>query len=687
MSRRPIDLIAVPTALGAPDAGTALGPLALQRAGLLTALHRCGREVLGSTVVTPPQATADRWTALSELCEQLAQTVAQSRQAGHLPLVLGGDHSIAAGTWRGVAQAACGPIGLLWIDAHLDAHTPEDSPSGNPHGMPLAMVLGMGDARLSHACVLPQHVCVLGARDWEPEEMQRLRERGVRVISDADIARQGLQAALAQAVDLVCTGTAGFGLTLDLDVLPPEEAPGVNSPAPGGQPAGAWLAALRGLANRPACLCLEIVECDGVRDASGATAQQAVALISSLLTMKAQDLIALENACGAHNYAPLPVVLSRARGCRVWDSEGREYLDMMATYSAVSFGHAHPRLLRALTEQAGRLAVTSRAYYNDVLPVFLRRLTELTGYERALPVNTGVEAVETALKAARKWGHKVKHIPPDQAEIIACEGNFHGRTITVVGLSSEAQYRDGFGPFPPGLRTIAYGDAAALEAAITPHTAAFLVEPIQGEGGIVVPPDGYLAACAQICRDRGVLLICDEVQTGLGRTGKLLASEHEGVRPDGLILGKALGGGLYPVSAFLADESLMQVFTPGDHGSTFGGNALAAAVGLAALDVLVEEKLAERAAELGQWFMQQLRQLKSPLIREVRGRGLLIGMEVDTQRISARELAEALLSAGILTKDTHGKVIRLTPPLTITQEELHIALNCIRTTLVVGMHP
>jgi ornithine--oxo-acid transaminase len=677
MNRR-IDLIPVPCALGAPDEGVAGGPAALRRAGLLTALHRGGSAAEWREPVEPP--AGERWDALAGLCGRLAGAVADSLAAGHQPWVIGGDHAIAAGTWAGVARVATG-FGLLWIDAHLDAHVPDDSPSGNPHGMPLAFLLGTGDARLASGALSPRHVCVLGARDWEAPELARLRRFGVRVIDAAEIARRGLDEALREALRIVGAAPAGFGLTFDLDVFDPAEAPGVNSPAPGGLPATAWLAALAGLANRPGCLAVEIAECDPSRDVDGRTTRLAVALAGALRASSADDLVALERAHGAANYAPLPVVLARAAGCRAWDTQGREYLDMMAAYSAASFGHGHPRLVAALAEQAGRLAVTSRAYYNDALPAFLRRLTELFGYERALPVNTGLEAVETALKAARKWGHAVKGIPDGRAEIVACAGNFHGRSIAIVGLSTEAQYREGFGPFPPGLSTVPYGDAAALEAAIGPHTAAFLVEPIQGEGGIVVPPPGYLAECADICRRNNVLLLCDEVQTGLGRTGALLACRHEGVRPDGVILGKALGGGLYPVSAFLADRAVMDVFRPGDHGSTFGGNALAAAVGLAALDLLVEEDLAARAAELGAWFLDRLRALKHPLIRAARGRGLLIGIELDTRRVGAREAAEALLAAGILTKDTHDSVIRLAPPLVVTREELDWAAKRIAATL------
>jgi ornithine--oxo-acid transaminase len=341
----------------------------------------------------------------------------------------------------------------------------------------------------------------------------------------------------------------------------------------------------------------------------------------------------------------------------------------------VSLGHGHPRILCALTGQAARLSVTSRAYYNDRLPAFLARLCRLTGMDRALPVNTGLEAVETALKAARKWAHTVKGVPDGRAEIIACEGNFHGRSIAITAMSSQAQYREGFGPFPPGFRLVPYGDVAALRRAIGPHTAAFLVEPVQGERGIVVPPAGYLAECARLCRERDVLFIADEVQTGLGRTGRLLACDHENVKPDGLVLGKALGGGVLPVAAFLAREEVMAVFRPGDHGSTFGGNPLAAAVGLETLNVLVEERLAERAAELGARLMDLLAAIGSPLVREVRGKGLLVGVEIDSRRATAREVVGRLTARGILSKDTHGTVVRFAPPLVIEAREIDWAVG------------
>ncbi len=384
--------------------------------------------------------------------------------------------------------------------------------------------------------------------------------------------------------------------------------------------------------------------------------------------------IALEEQFGAANYLPLPVVLTRGEGVYLWGSDGRRYLDMMSAYSAVSFGHSHPRLVEALVAQARQLAVTSRAFHSDRLGPFLHKLCRLTGMDRALPMNSGAEAVETALKAARKWGYTVKGIADGRAQIVVAQNNFAGRTTTIVGFSSEAQYRSGFGPFAPGFVTVPFGDAAALEAAITPDTCAFLVEPIQGEAGIVVPPPGYLRAVREICTKHDILMICDEIQTGLGRTGRLLACDHEGVRPDGLTLGKALGGGLLPVSAFLAREDVMAVFGPGDHGSTFGGSPLAAAVGEAALDLLVDAKLAERAAAQGESLVEKLRALAHPAITEIRGRGLLIGVEIDPAFASARCVCEGLMHEGVLTKDTHGTVVRLAPPLVIGAREIDEAV-------------
>lgn len=388
----------------------------------------------------------------------------------------------------------------------------------------------------------------------------------------------------------------------------------------------------------------------------------------------ASSPIALEERYGAANYAPLPVVLMRGAGVHLWDQHGKRYLDMMSAYSAVSFGHSHPRLVEALVAQARQLAVTSRAFHTDRLGPFLERLCTLTSMDRALPMNSGAEAVETALKAARKWGYTVKGIAEGRAQIIVAANNFAGRTTTIVGFSTEAQYRHGFGPFAPGFVSVPFGDAAALEAAITPDTCAVLIEPIQGEAGIVVPPEGYLRAVRTLCSRENVLMFCDEIQTGLGRTGRLLACDHEDVRPDGLTLGKALGGGLLPVSAFLAREDVMAVFTPGDHGSTFGGNPLAAAVGEAALQVLVDERLAERAAVEGELLMERLQGLGHPAIVDIRGKGLLVGVEIDPDFATARAVCEGLMQAGVLTKDTHGTVVRLAPPLVIGSRDIDEAV-------------
>jgi ornithine--oxo-acid transaminase len=395
-------------------------------------------------------------------------------------------------------------------------------------------------------------------------------------------------------------------------------------------------------------------------------------------TSAADHLIELDERYGAHIYHPLDVVIERAQGVWVYDVEGHKYLDCLSAYSAVNQGHCHPAIIQAATDQMQRVTLTSRAFRNDQMGPFLQELCELTGYDMALPMNTGAEGVETAIKVARKWGYQVKGIPTDQAEIIACEGNFHGRTTTIVGFSTEAQYRHDFGPFTPGFKTVPYGDAAALEAAITPNTAAFLVEPIQGEGGVVMPPRGYLKEVAELCARHNVLLITDEIQTGLGRTGRLFASEHEGVRPDVMVVGKALSGGFYPVSAVLADGSILGLMQPGDHGSTFGGNPLAAAIGRAALRVLVDEDLVGRSADLGAYFKGRLERLESDHVKEVRGKGLFIGVELNTP---ARRFAEALRDRGVLVKETHKYVLRFAPPLVITKAEIDWALEQIEPVL------
>ena len=387
------------------------------------------------------------------------------------------------------------------------------------------------------------------------------------------------------------------------------------------------------------------------------------------------EFIQLEDLYGAHNYHPLDVVIERAEGVWVWDVEGNRYLDCLASYSAVNQGHCHPRILQALVEQAHKVTLTSRAFRNDQLPVLLQDLHELTGFDMALPMNSGAEAVETAIKAVRKWGHQVKGIPEGQAEIIVCANNFHGRTVTIVSFSTDEQYRDGFGPFTPGFRVIPFGDAAALRAAITPNTCAFLVEPIQGEAGIIIPPEGFLRQAAEICCANRVLLVADEIQSGLGRTGKLFAFMHEGVQPDVVIIGKALSGGFYPVSVVLGLKQVLGVFHPGDHGSTFGGNPLACAVARAALRVLVEERLVQRSAELGDYFLNKLRTLRGPHLREVRGKGLWIAIELN---VPARPYCEALKAEGVLCKETHEYVIRVAPPLVITREEIDWAFERIK---------
>ena len=394
-----------------------------------------------------------------------------------------------------------------------------------------------------------------------------------------------------------------------------------------------------------------------------------------------QQQIDFEVKYTAQNYQPLPIVLAKGRGAWLWDTDGRKYLDLMSAYSAVSHGHSHPRLVRALKRQARRLAIVSRAYHSDKLGPFLAKLCAVSGMDKALPMNTGAEAVETAIKAARRWGHTIKNIPQGQAEIIVAEDNFHGRTTTIISMSSNEDYKAGFGPLTPGFRIVPFGDAGAMEAAITPNTAAILIEPIQGEAGVILPPDGYLKALREICDRHNVLLIFDEVQSGLGRTGRMFAFEHEGIKPDGLIVGKALGGGLLPVSAFLATAEVMSVFNPGSHGSTFGGNPLAAAVGLEALTILEEENLIQNSATLGEFFMQRLRRISSPAIKLVRGKGLWVALEIEAAYFPARKVAEELMKEGILTKDTHATVLRLAPPLMVTKPELEWAAQKIEEVL------
>lgn len=397
--------------------------------------------------------------------------------------------------------------------------------------------------------------------------------------------------------------------------------------------------------------------------------------------MLTKDYIEIEEKYGAHNYKPLSVVLSEGKGVWVWDVEGKKYLDCLSAYSALNQGHCHPHIVKAIVDQAQKLALTSRAFRNDRLGQLYKKLVTLTGYERVLPMNSGAEAVETAIKVARKWAYVVKGVPKYEAEIIVAAGNFHGRTVTIVSFSTEQFYKEAFGPFTPGFKVVTYGNIEEIKAAITPNTAAIMLEPIQGENGVVLPPDGYLKAVSDLCKENNVLFIADEIQTGLCRTGKWFASQHEEVRPDVIVIGKALSGGMYPVSAVLADDVVLGLFKPGEHGSTFGGSPLAAAVAVAALEVLDEEHLADRATELGNYFMSKLREIDAPVVKEVRGRGLLIGVELYPEAGGARRYCEMLQEAGILAKETHDNVIRFAPPLIIEKETLDWALEIIADVL------
>ena len=397
--------------------------------------------------------------------------------------------------------------------------------------------------------------------------------------------------------------------------------------------------------------------------------------------MKTQDFVQLEEKYGAHNYHPLDVVIEKGDGVWVYDVEGKKYLDCLSAYSAVNQGHVHPKILAALQEQAAKITLTSRAFRNDQLPLFYKELSEISGYEMALPMNSGAEAVETAIKLARKWAYQVKGVERHKAEIIVADGNFHGRTISIISFSSEEFYKDDFGPLTSGFISTPYGDAEAIAKAITPNTAAVMLEPIQGEAGVIIPPDGYLTRVAEICKENNVLFIADEIQTGLGRTGRLFACEHDNVRADVMIIGKALSGGFYPVSAVLADKDVMGLFQPGEHGSTFGGNPLGAAVARAALQVLIEENLIENADELGTYFMEQLAEIPSPHVKEVRGKGMLIGVELNDEAKGARRFCEALQERGILAKETHDHIIRFAPPLVIDKETIDEALPKIREVL------
>jgi ornithine--oxo-acid transaminase len=402
------------------------------------------------------------------------------------------------------------------------------------------------------------------------------------------------------------------------------------------------------------------------------------------MKMSSQDYISIEETYGAHNYHPLDVVIHKAQGVWVEDVEGNKYMDFLAAYSAVNQGHCHPRIIKALVDQASKVTLTSRAFRNDQWPLLAKEACEILGFEMILPMNTGAEAVETALKAARRWGYRVKGVPADKAEIICCENNFHGRTVTIVSFSTEEQYRDSFGPFTPGFKIVPYGNAKALEKAITPNTVAFMVEPIQGEGGVDVPPEGYLRNCYEICKKHNLLFVADEIQSGLGRTGRMFACDHEDVKPDIVIIGKALSGGTVPVSAILASKAILGLFKPGDHGSTYGGAPLGAAAARESLKVLVDEKVVERSAELGVYLMDELRKIESPHVEKYRGRGLWIGIVLKKSAGGARRFCEALMHEGLLCKETHVNIIRLAPPLVITKSELDWALERLRKALMMA---
>lgn len=621
----------------------------------------------------------ERLEQISQFSRELGVEVEHALREGFRPIVIGGDHSEAIGIWGAASKELGGSFGLIWLDAHMDGHTIDTTPSKAIHGMPVAILLGRGDPRLvtNPPAIRPENMILIGVRSFEEGEQELLKKLNVRIYFIEEVKRRGFKTVLDEAVADLKKRTDGFGISLDLDVFDPLVAPGVGSPCDNGLEAEEVLQAFAGLKDDTNFRALEIAEFNPERDVNNKTLELIRDVVAQIEPALTETWIKDENKHLAPNYHPIPVVLTRGEGVWVWDIEGNQYLDMMSAYSALSFGHANPRLVNALHEQASRLSLTSRAFHTDTLKPFVNKLCEMSGMDKAIIMNSGVEAVESAIKAARKWGYEKKHIPNGKAEIIVCKGNFHGRTTTVISFSSDELYKEHFGPFTPGFVEIPFNDANALQNAITPNTCAFLVEPMQGEAGIVMPSQGWLKACAKLCADNNVLLILDEIQTGLGRTGAMFAFEHEAVKPDGLILGKGLGGGLLPVSAFLARSDIMDVLTPGTHGSTFGGNPLAARIGLEALLMLEDGALVQNSKELGEMLLAGLRDLRSPFIKDVRGSGLWVGVEIDTSRISAREVCEQLMQHGILTKETHETVIRFAPPLIIDRQTLAWALEVI----------
>lgn len=686
---------------GAQIRETENGPDAVYASALKTKLSQWGATVQWEDILYPSkkakeyQFPSDTPTLplIVEYVTHLANQVIHVVRRGDFPIVVGGDHSIAIGTWSGLTHALQSKenFGLLWIDAHMDAHTPETSLSHAYNGMPVASLLGYGDSQLINITypdskLHPRHVILYGVRSYEDAERAFLNRLGVRIYYMKEIIQRGIDSTLTEALDYLKKNTESFGVSIDLDAFDPLEVPGVGSRKSHGLPVDETLKALSQLRHHSTWQGLEITEFNPNLDHGNKTLRTIEKIFECLIGQrdsfsKTYQIISREKQVCAANYHPLPVVLSHGQGAWLWDVEGRKYLDMLSAYSAISHGHAHPRILKVMREQAEKVSVVSRAFYSDQLEPFLRKLTELSGLEMALPVNSGAEAVETAIKAVRRWGYEKHAIPNEQAEIIVMDGNFHGRTTTLVGFSSEEGYKNHFGPFAKGFKSIPFGNIKALQEAITPYTCAVLTEPIQGEAGIIIPPQGWLGEVRQLCTQHQIPLILDEVQTGLGRTGKWFAYQHEDIKPDGLILGKALGGGILPISAFVATRDIMNVFTPGSHGSTFGGNPLAAAVGLEALNVLEEEGLIEASATLGAYFLQKLKEISSPLIQEVRGRGLWCALEIIPSKANARQICHGLLHRGILAKETHETIIRFSPPLTVEKEALDWALREIRKTL------
>ncbi len=691
MSMRKSAIIGAACGWGAQLHATQNGPQMLISCALLNSPWR---RVIYPELRYPALKTLnyeERLTQITMFNKRLGNEVKETLQEGVRPIVIGGDHSAAIGIWSAVSTQVDGDLGLIWLDAHMDGHTIDTTPSKAIHGMPVAVLLGHGEKSLVALCegtaaVKPENMILIGVRNFEEGEAELLKRLNVRIYYIEEVKKRGFKAVMDEAVKDLKERTVGFGISLDLDVFDPEVAPGVGSPAPDGLYADEVLETFSQLKDEASLLALEIAEFNPERDVDNQTSKLIESVVGQIGSSPrehspSEEWISNEEKHLAPNYHPIPVVLTRGEGVWLWDIEGKRYLDMMSAYSAVSFGHANPRLVEVLHEQAKTLSLTSRAFHTDTLAPFVDKLCEISGMDKAMILNSGVEAVEAG-KGARKWGYENKGIADGKAEIIVCAGNFHGRTTTVISFSSDALYKDNFGPFTPGFVEIPYNDAGALRKAITPNTCAFLVEPMQGEAGIVMPSRGWLKECEKICRENNVLLILDEIQTGLGRTGAMFAFEHENVKPDGLILGKGLGGGLLPVSAFLARSDVMDLFAPGTHGSTFGGNPLASRVGYEALCMFEDGALVENSKRLGAQLLNGIKNMNCPFVKEVRGSGLWVGVELHAEKMSARKVCEALRYNGILTKETHETVIRFAPPLIIDETTLDWALDIIKKTFL-----